>query len=388
MSTEPIDTVEPIRIGIGRTQAEIEQTPTGPLPHPVVQGPFEVDENVVKAFPVPGSTLVDAVGYGQSLWGNTAKVIARLPDGSLENYFLKVVPSLGRIGKQMCEGEFESLKAIDAVSPGFVPKPYAWGKIGKDEETYFLLVEYREIERQPAEPEALATKLADLHKRSVSPTGKLGFHVATCHAKIVQAVDQWDDSWCAFDIAAKLTLEKVVPRLLLPLQSDGRVHKPCLLHGDCWDGNTAMDERSGEAFIFDVCSFYGHNGYDMGNWRAPRLRLSRAPYIKMYQRILKASEPKEDWGAQSILDSLPYNIGNTIYIIGSTQRQVVYGDMTTLCKMFCPEDLRREMELLGERRAAEERAAAALEKDEVSDSELQGDGKNETDEERPEQEEG
>lgn len=48
----------------------------------------------------------------------------------------------------MCEGEFESLKAIDAVSPGFVPKPHAWGKAAKQDDTYFLLVEFREIGRQ------------------------------------------------------------------------------------------------------------------------------------------------------------------------------------------------------------------------------------------------
>lgn len=56
---------------------------------------------------------------------------------------------LGQMGRQMCEGEFESLKAIYEVSPGFVPKPYAWGKLAKAElETYFLLVEFRDIGRQ------------------------------------------------------------------------------------------------------------------------------------------------------------------------------------------------------------------------------------------------
>ena len=28
----------------------------------------------------------------------------------------------------MCEGEFESLQAIPAVSPGLVPESYAWGQ--------------------------------------------------------------------------------------------------------------------------------------------------------------------------------------------------------------------------------------------------------------------
>lgn len=59
------------------------------------------------------------------------------------------VVSLGETGRRMCEGEFESLKAIYAVSPGFVPKPYAWGRYKQESpETYFLLAEFREIRRQ------------------------------------------------------------------------------------------------------------------------------------------------------------------------------------------------------------------------------------------------
>ena len=35
---------------------------------------------------------------------------------------------MGATGRHMCEGEFESFKAIHAVSPSFVLEPYAWGK--------------------------------------------------------------------------------------------------------------------------------------------------------------------------------------------------------------------------------------------------------------------
>ena len=51
-----------------------------------------------------------------------------------------MVTDNGEIGKHMCHGGFESLKAIHTVSPGFVPKPYAWGRISKAEGGYFLLV--------------------------------------------------------------------------------------------------------------------------------------------------------------------------------------------------------------------------------------------------------
>ncbi|KAI4219041.1 MAG: hypothetical protein L6R36_008596, partial [Xanthoria steineri] len=336
--------------------ARVEQTPSDLIVPPTATGTYQVDESVIEAFPVQGTTIVDALNYGKSLWGKTAKVI---------------VVTLGSTGRSMCEGEYESLKAIYQVSPDFVPRPFAWGRYRKpQQETYFLLAEFRDVgDQEPAEPVKLARRLAELHQKSKSPTGKFGFHFATCHAKIAQKVDSWESSWCTlfsnhlghvmdlakpildwpeFDVVCRLTLEKVVPRLLLPLQSEGRVLKPCLVHGDCWDENTAMDIRTGEAFVFDVCSFYGHNEYDTGNWRAPRHRLSNKAYIRNYKRNFPVSEPKEDRDARNLLYSLTFNIGNTIYIPGSSQRQVVYDDMTTLCRMFCAAELDQELEALRE----------------------------------------
>ncbi|KAL8806645.1 MAG: hypothetical protein Q9200_004951 [Gallowayella weberi] len=105
-----------------------------------------------------------------------------------------------------------------------------------------------------------------------------------------------------------------------------------------------MDPKTGEAFVFDALAFYGHNEYDTGNWRAPRHQLSARPYIKHYKEKFPVSEPVEDWGARNLLYSLAFNIGNAIYIAGSNQRQVVLDDMTTLCKMFCPDDLKQQIE--------------------------------------------
>jgi hypothetical protein len=36
------------------------------------------------------------------------------------------------------------------------------------------------------------------------------------------------DAWSEFQLVCRLTIEKVIPRLLEPLQSDGRSTKPCL----------------------------------------------------------------------------------------------------------------------------------------------------------------
>ena len=114
----------------------------------------------------------------------------------------------------MCEGEYESLKALHAVSPTLAPRPYTVGDIfrlipsktdserfqwgrhqRKEPEIYFVLCEFREVGEQPPDPIKFMTRLAELHRNSVSPTGQFGFHIVTCHNWIPQATDFWDDSW-------------------------------------------------------------------------------------------------------------------------------------------------------------------------------------------------
>lgn len=136
------------KISIGEAQRKLESTPHSPIEPPRPSGAYTVDESVEKSLPIPGTKILRAQDYGESLWGKTAKVRVELASGERQNYFLKVV-TLGRTGRHMCEGEFESLKAIHAVSPTFVPTPFAWGKYLQEEpETYFLLTEFRDVGEQ------------------------------------------------------------------------------------------------------------------------------------------------------------------------------------------------------------------------------------------------
>jgi protein-ribulosamine 3-kinase len=136
------------------------------------------------------------------------------------------------------------------------------------------------------------SRLAQLHRDSVSPTGK--FDTTTCHAKLHQLTDLWEDSWevcyrqqlahvfaCdaerqspwpEFRAVADLVLDRCVPALLRPLQADGRSIKPCLVHGNIWNENTATDVETGKPFVFDGSSHYAHNEYELGNRRTPRHR--------------------------------------------------------------------------------------------------------------------
>ena len=217
----------------------------------------------------------------------------------------------------MMRGEFESLRAIGAVCPELVPHAYSWGRSKLEaeskDEVDFLLTDFRTVGVQPPEPAKFTAQLAEFHKKSESPTGKFGFHTTTCHAKLPQVTDCWEDSWAIlyrkqleqmikldternvdwpeFRRVSTLILDIVILRLLEPLQSEGRCIKPCLVHGDLWDENSATDGSTGEPFLFDACSFYAHNEYELGDWRAARHRLSRSAYIEGYKSNFPASEP-------------------------------------------------------------------------------------------------
>ena len=67
-------------------------------------------------------------------------------------------------------------------------------------------------------------------------------------------------------------------------------------------------------------------------------------YRRNYELRYAPSEPVEDWTARNLLYSLTFNIGITIQIAGSIQRHVVYENMTTLCKTFFPEDLKKKLQ--------------------------------------------
>ncbi|KAL9093907.1 MAG: hypothetical protein Q9165_003830 [Trypethelium subeluteriae] len=137
-----------LNISISNIQRQIEKTPDEPIAPPVPRGGYKLDRNVIKAFPIAGTGVVASLKYGQSLWGQTAKIVVKLPSGETDDYFLKVV-ALGDTGKYMCEGEYESPKAIYEVLPGFVPKLLAWGAYDQeDPKVYFLLAEFRDVGEQ------------------------------------------------------------------------------------------------------------------------------------------------------------------------------------------------------------------------------------------------
>jgi protein-ribulosamine 3-kinase len=99
--------------------------------------------------------------HGVSFWANIGRIDTELANGAPKAFFIKVVSN--EIGKNMVHGEFESMKAIHAVSPDFVPKPIAWGTYKTIPDTHFFLCEFREMMEDMPDPHKFTARLADLH---------------------------------------------------------------------------------------------------------------------------------------------------------------------------------------------------------------------------------
>ncbi|RYO97455.1 hypothetical protein DL764_007305 [Monosporascus ibericus] len=102
-------------------------------------------------------------------------------------------------------------------------------------------------------------------------------------------------------------IQKVIPRLLRPLQTGGRIIKPTLCHGDLWDGNIQIDVETKQPILFDSCCFYGHNEMDLQCMGDPRYALSME-FIDMYKNEVGASEPQEDFYDRHDLYAIRNNI--------------------------------------------------------------------------------
>ncbi|GAB1315398.1 hypothetical protein MFIFM68171_05608 [Madurella fahalii] len=283
-----------------------------------------VDPNVMEKLP-PGSRVVDVTPHGSSFWTQTAKLTTNLPDGSEQAYFLKV--ALGEHGMRMMNGEFESMTALYAAVPDFVPKPCAWGSYKDIPDMHFFMCEFRDMVEELPEIEAFTSSVARLHKSAVSPNGKYGFPVTTYMGPLPQD-NRWCDTWEEYfaqgmrrmlelerdaqgpseelDELVKKLYDKVIPRLLRPLTSLRSI-EPVIIHGDLWYGNCCTDIATGKPIVFDACVFYAHNEYEIGTWRQMRYRFGKS-YIKAYQNYFPVSAPEEDHDDRNALYSIRFDI--------------------------------------------------------------------------------
>jgi protein-ribulosamine 3-kinase len=103
--------------------------------------------------------------------------------------------------------------------------------------------------------------------------------------------------------------EKVIPRLLRPLQTSGKKLKPVLVHGDIWYGNIATNAKTDAPIMFDSSVSWAHNECklvkaallqltplvdELNYFNIPRYRLGRQ-WMREYHKHFPISPPKEDY---------------------------------------------------------------------------------------------
>lgn len=295
---------------------------------PAISGDFPLDHGVLSQLP-EGAEVLSANLFGTSAWTITARITVQLSNGTIARYFLKCAAEDN--GRFMMEGEFHAMSELYKVMPNFVPKPCSWGKYGiESPNTYFFLSEFFDMSDRVPDPNQLCSKLARLHRESVSPTGQFGFHITTCQGRIRQAVAPWEASWTKLftrmlghvikldnenngfweelDILEHRILSHVIPRLIGALERDGRKVKPCLIHADLWEGNTGTSYESGNIYIFDSGAYYAHNEMEIGNWRCHYNKIHNKVYTRTYLKHYAPSEPKEEWDDRNRMYCVYYNV--------------------------------------------------------------------------------
>ncbi|KIY01778.1 uncharacterized protein Z520_01916 [Fonsecaea multimorphosa CBS 102226] len=179
----------------------------------------------------------------------------------------------------------------------FIPESAVWGSYQSSPDTHFFhdcpnctksskvsewqfQISHHNLQWQPTAVERLGGQLGDiLYEEHV---------VGTRPGLKVRAPDPY------LDTLTPTLIEKAIPRLLRPPESEDRSVKPSLVHGDLWYANSGVDADTGYPLVFDACCFYGHNEYEFGQWM-PTCNRFGAPYLMAYRSYVQISLPQEDY---------------------------------------------------------------------------------------------
>ena len=210
----------------------------------------------------------------------------------------------------MLKGDFMSAADMQNVSPRFCTRWVSWGSFAQAQEEalddeykygdqntredkahHYYVSEFVTMRPPtPSDMQLLAHQLALFHAKSAEkcdvlnqqgrPQGRFfGYHTTTHNGKLAQD-NTWTSTWEEYftrnmmrmldhdedeggkrsveaEYLLDVLLDKVIPRLLRPMEMDGRKISPSLCHGDLWEGNVGVGE-DGEVVVFDPGCFWGH----------------------------------------------------------------------------------------------------------------------------------
>ncbi len=96
------------------------------------------------------------------------------------------------------------------------------------------------------------------------------------------------------------------------LKREGRSVKPCLIHGDLWEGNTGTSPGTADIYLFDAGSYYAHNEMKIEDWRCPYNKIKSKICAKTYWKHCGLSEHAEEWDDRNRTYSVHHDIIHSI----------------------------------------------------------------------------
>ena len=166
------------------------------------------------------------------------------------------------------------------VMPEIVANPYGYGTYEKMEDIHFFLCSFHELTGDIPEIDDFPALVAELHSRKTSPDGTFGFPYETFggrNPQLFPVSTSREDTFTSGmqrifdneenphgydeDMAQlrKAIIEKVIPRLIRPLETGPDKIQPRLVHGDLWDGNYSVDMNTGKPVIFNATCLWAHS---------------------------------------------------------------------------------------------------------------------------------
>ncbi|PKY00545.1 hypothetical protein P168DRAFT_299936 [Aspergillus campestris IBT 28561] len=311
----------------------------------------ELNPNILSEIPLFNRPLT-LTNHGSSAWAHSYRIDLEVEDRT-ESYFMKV--SVGYHGREALKGEFESTCAMHDVVGEFTTKPVGWGSFKSLAGAHYYFCQFHDLIEEVPEPGEFCKGVAALHANSQSPNGKFGFHIVTYNGDLPQNndyADTWEEFFIhGFENMIQLNIDrggpwkelegldtamitKVIPRLLRPMETDGRYIKPSLVHGDLWCGNAAVDGATNQPLIYDPASFYAHNEYELGNWRPERNKFSKS-YFNTYHSHIPKTYPEEDYDDRNALYSMRFNLqAAALFPHVASLRESVIDEMKRLVEKY------------------------------------------------------
>lgn len=251
-----------------------------------------------------GCSIVRVVLRAEAPWTKIWRIDTTLPGGGSETYLLKLCT--GYQGDDAVRGDEFAASYIHELTPVLCPKPLGRGPLQKNCDVHFYLCRLEDAfpDANAAAtataalvlpgPGPFSSALARLHRDATSFNSMFGLFLRTCVGDLVQD-NTWSDRWEPFfthglrhllnvralraghhaefdDVLVPALLDKVVPRLLRPLETDGRSVKPALVHGNLWCGRPgALGGDPRDWTLYAPASFWGHNECELTSlpWLRP-----------------------------------------------------------------------------------------------------------------------